>query len=524
VSKRKERTMSTSGKLPNIAIVVLDAARAGNFPQYGYGNDTTPRMGRVLEGFTTYLNAISSSYWTFPSITSLFTGTYLSRHGCTIDGDKLPGRFITLPGYLADMGYDTAGFSSNPYVSDYTGLDRGFAHFTSRFYRSVHLDRLFRTLLKKMKGGGAGDRGQDGSEETSEQRVNWTVATGKRKPVSPAKRWLKYLLRFDKGARFANHAVKEWLSNRRNQEKPFFLYLHYEEPHTPYSLPHSYLTRFFDKEMRARGSEAVNQDSLRYHLNEEEMSPLDFAMLGRMYDGAIAYLDHMLFQLYTFLERQGLVASTLIIITADHGDNLGEHGLLFHRWCLYDTLVKVPLFIKLPKDVQGGGGGREEGLVQNVDIFPTIVDMLEGKVSHPDHEQLLAQLQGNSLLSERIRNRPDDLAVSELLKPFGPDALPYRDQLVKFDRKLLALRTKERKFIHSSEGDHELYELESDPGEEHNLYQEKEETFREFMTGHQDRVDAFQDMMDRLGERVYRFPDGMVEGELEERLKALGYL
>ena len=76
------------GELPSIVIIIMDAARAGNFPQYGHTGDTTPGLNRIIDGFTIYEKAISSSYWTFPSIASLFTGTYLSRHGCPITGAR----------------------------------------------------------------------------------------------------------------------------------------------------------------------------------------------------------------------------------------------------------------------------------------------------------------------------------------------------------------------------------------------------------------------------------------------------
>jgi len=116
---------------PNIVIIVWDAVRAENLPFYGYHRNTTPGLQSMDRDFAVYQNAISSSYWTLPSMTSLFTGMYPSGHGLLVDGDRIAPEIQLLTDILGRQGYQCGAFNRNPYVSDFTGLDRGFDHYVS---------------------------------------------------------------------------------------------------------------------------------------------------------------------------------------------------------------------------------------------------------------------------------------------------------------------------------------------------------------------------------------------------------
>ena len=119
---------------PNIVIIALDAVRAQNLPFYGYHRNTTPYLSSLEDDFVIYENSISSSYWTMPSVASLFTGMHTSGHGLVVDGDKLDPTLSTLPGILKSHGYRCAAFGRNIYVSDYSGLDNEFDDFFSKSY------------------------------------------------------------------------------------------------------------------------------------------------------------------------------------------------------------------------------------------------------------------------------------------------------------------------------------------------------------------------------------------------------
>jgi len=420
---------------PNILLIVLDAVRASDLSVYGYDRETTPYLSKISSHCVKYNNAISSSYWTMPSIASLFTGTYASRHSLVYDGDMLPGDFTTLAEFLRKNEYTTVGLSPHPYVSRYTGLDRGFEVFQDfmdtkgiTHYLSEQLKNLFKKTQHNM----------------AFKKIFW------------------YLTMFsDQHASKTNEYFYS-LMNKIDIDNPFFFYIHYNEAHTPYILPKYYRDYFLKKNIHKKPW-LVNQDHVKYYNGEIKMDKKDFMTLRAIYNGAIRYLDYLIFELLIFLMKRRLFDNTMIIITSDHGDQFGEHGLFFHVFSLYDQLIKIPILIKYPKKM--GKYGIKNEIVQNVDLFPTIIDLID-----VDDEETLAQFQGNSLLSNRIRNRNECYAISELIKPYGPSIEKYRNRLKIYDRTLMSIRTKNYKYMQKSDSMNEFYDLNNDPYEKLNLY------------------------------------------------------
>jgi arylsulfatase A-like enzyme len=192
------------------------------------------------------------------------------------------------------------------------------------------------------------------------------------------------------------------------------------------------------------------------------MTDEDFHILRSLYDGAINYLDNKVQEIIILLKENDQWDNTIFIITSDHGEQLGEHNLFFHVFSLYDYLIKVPLIIKYPIDLNLKGNNMS--VVQNVDIFPTITD-----ITNLYDKKLLNQFQGNSLVSDKISNRNSKYAVSELIKPFGPAMIKHKEKLKKFNRKLHCIRTRNYKYIKSSDNLDEFYNLKNDPQENNNL-------------------------------------------------------
>jgi arylsulfatase A-like enzyme len=247
------------------------------------------------------------------------------------------------------------------------------------------------------------------------------------------------------------------------------------------------------------------------------MGPEDFRILLGAYDNSIRYADHLIQRIVGQLKSQGVYDRTMLVILADHGDNIGDHGLMFHYFCLYDTLIRIPLLIKFP---QGHGpSGRVQQVVQNVDLFPTVLSLAGSQDSGA-----WDQAQGNDLLGIEPPRREGDLAVSELVKVFGPDKKHLKKELSRYDRRLLSVRTRDRKFIYSSRGDHECYDLSHDPGEQQNLHL-KSSDFSDL----EEKARRYYDRMDHF----YRENQGKIDGEIDEsgiddsvaeHLKALGYM
>jgi len=428
---------------PNILIITLDAVRAKNLSIYGYEKNTTPNLKKILPDCVLYQNAISSSYWTMPSIASLFTGTYPSTHNLMHDGDVLNPNFITLPEFLKENGYLTIGLSPNPYVSEYNGLNRGFENFDDFFSKS------------------RGARALDWvNKEGFRKYFNDFLESAKNTDLYKRLFWFFSGFR-DKYAMNTNQKIFSLTRNIRSSDKPFFMYVHYDEAHTPYVLPRLYRKHFL-KHNSKKEPWKINQNNVKYYSNEIKMNNDDFQILRDIYDGAIRYLDQIVYDIIIHLKNNDLYENTLIIITSDHGDQLGEHNLFLHNFSLYDDLIKVPLIIKYPNNVQMTG--VENKIVQNVDIFPTILDLLQ-----IDNELLLKQFQGNSVMSHSINNRNQTYGISELLKPFGLNMLKYKHVLNRFDRKLISIRTINNKYIYSTDGMHEYYDLKTDPNEMNNM-------------------------------------------------------
>ena len=501
-----------SKQFPSLVIIVFDAARAQNFGCYGYNLETTPFLSSLTEKAAVYNNAICSSYWTLPSFASLFTGTYVSRHGLIMDGHRLGSDLITMAEFLSGRGYDTAAFCHNPYVSDYTGLERGFNYFEKNIYRKY--DKIIGQFNKIIKAASSGK----GSASSLQRTKNKTDAEGSSNNYD-RKQWLKKCF-IDKGAADMNRRALDWLRNRINHDRPFFLILLYGETHAPYCPPLPYRIKF----LRGHGPvtrplRKINQERTPFNTGRITMNEMDIAGLKALYDGSIAYSDHCVKRFYKELERMGILDNTIFAVTADHGDNLGEHGLLSHVHCLYDTLVRIPLIIQWPRGT--GLFGTQDYIVQNIDIFPTMAGILG------DEDRLNDQIEGKSLLSGRGKDR-EDYAVSELLKPFGPDAMPYREELQKYDRRLIAVRSRKYKFIWSSRGDHELYNIANDPNEGNNLFGSRGEAdhsdaVRSLIEYSNSWVDRSNVLYEKLKDEIETQNAPGVDEDIKSKLKQLGY-
>jgi len=414
---------------PNVLLVVWDCVRADHVSCNGYSRQTTPFLESLAAEGVLFEQAFASAMWTVPSHASLFTCTHECQHEARDGRALLDDRLVTLAEALAQAGYRTAGFSNNGWIGPRTGLSRGFTDFHEMFREDGHntpgawLKRLGRKAATQL-----GYRGFLDAERT-------------------------------------NRAVQTWLDQRQDATEPFFIFVHYNEAHARCNPPPPYNHRFLSR-VEARRALSVNQDPYAYLAGAAPMSAEDFALLTGLYDGAIAYLDDKVRELAELLQRRGLLDDTLLVVTADHGENLGEHGLLGHVFCVYDTLLHVPLIMRYPP--AWAGGERIKTLVQSVDIFATVADLLQ-----LDAPAVMRQLQGYSLLPG-VSNYHPDFVVSERAQ--RSLAKPFRDypsfDYSGLERAQRAIRTLHYKYIWASDGKCELYDIQADPGETHNIIQQ----------------------------------------------------
>lgn len=408
---------------PNILMIILDACRPDHMSCYGYGRSTTPEVDKVIhDSGILFANAISSSSWTVPSVASLLTGMLPSNHGQLYLGMGLNDGVATLAEVLQGIGYSTICITANDLIADLCG--QGFEQFWS-YRRLPRPYRVSKRIIASLTG----------TEDSGANRIT-------------------------------DIAIR-WIARQSRRGAPFFAYLHYMEGHWKYVAPRSYIKEFW-------GYPLSIQDILRVSgfwrgmgnrfINENRADKLKC-----FYDAAITHWDSCVGKLFGFLRRSGLWDNTLLIITSDHGENLGEHGLLGHGWFLYDSLLKVPLIIRyryLCDDSR-----RVSAQVQITDIMPTILDILgvrrnESKRSS-DEASLLPISQSETAQQERLAFAEvwePNIRSFEPMEAFYPELYRRGGQYRAF-----TVRSSQFKFIDVCSQIRELYDLRSDPDERQNV-------------------------------------------------------
>ena len=414
---------------PNIVFVVLDTCRADHFSAYGYPRPTTPRFDALARDSVMFREAISASPWTLPSHATLFTGLYPRAHGATSDHFQLDPPFFTLAEFLRACGYYTFGLSANPMVGRVPNLDQGFDRF-EEVWRNQGRDAL--SLVKVFN------------------RIRGRFA--------------------DKGARQINRMTADWLSRRNPADPPFFLFINYLEAHGPYRPPRAFRDRFLKTDREGEMPDEVNiydDRFVRYFTGAEDLTALELDDLRSMYDAELAYLDTRLGELLDSLEEHGLLEDALVIVLADHGENLGEHRMVDHQLCVYDTLLRVPFLLRYPPRLPAGR--VVDQTVELTSVFPTVVDLMG-----LPQEQLPTSFQGPSILPTILEGRPlypvtfsEYRSPAEILKILSFKAPDFDASF--FDRDLIAARNGQSKYILTSNATDELYDLVRDPMEEENL-------------------------------------------------------
>ncbi len=416
-------------RTPNIVFVVLDTCRADHFSGYGYPRNTTPHIDAFMKEALRFTHAVTPSPWTLPSHASMFTGLYPRSHGASSKHFLLDDSFYTLAEVLRASGYRTVGFSANPMVGRVTHLDQGFDHFDEVWRNAGREGLQFMKLIGSLFGS----------------------------------------IR-DKGAFKINRRIRTWLEHQQDPSQPFFMFINYLETHGPYSPPREFRERFLDKQRIGPMPASVDIYSTKfveYLTGTRELSQQELSDLRSMYDAALAYLDMRVKELLDMLKEHDLYETSLIVMVSDHGENLGEHRMVDHQLCVYDTLLLVPLAIRYPPLFPIPG--EVEATVQLTSLFPTIVEIL----GIPESELPISWTTKSlvKVITEKEQGMPITFSEydspREILKILKFKA-PYFDVSV-FDRDLLAARDKRFKYILTSNNTDELYDVVLDPGETNNL-------------------------------------------------------
>jgi arylsulfatase A-like enzyme len=459
-------------RAPNVVLIVIDTVRADRLSCYGYDRPTTPRIDRLSERGIRFENVASTSSWTLPAHASLFTGLPPIRHGATQEHTRLDEVAATLAELLGAGGYATFGASANPVVSKRSGLARGFESFVETW------------------------------------RMN-------RQPrMSPRAQHPNLL------------AVRQFLRGLE-PDRRFFLFVNYIEPHGPYQPPEPHRSRFLAQGFSPSSlAAALERRMPEYYLDPSSVSADELAVLNDLYDGEIAYVDQLVGELVDHIEETGRLDETLLVVTSDHGEHLGDHGHFRHVFSLYNSAVRVPLIALLP----GGGRAGEvrEEPVSLADLFVTI--LAQAGVGAPP-----SQREGRDVLAE-----PGEAGATPLFAEYyyplqvltlfpKRGATIHPAALRPYLRRLRSVELDGMRLIWSSDGRHELFDLRSDPHELRNLAANRA------AAAHRERLHGLlRDYVDRGGgprplpqdEKLAPLSGafGDLDPETLEQLRELGYL
>ena len=314
---------------PNVLLLVLDTVRAMNLSAYGYGRPTTPVLEALAARGVLFEHAITTAPWTRPSHASMMTGRW--EHELTADHlVPLDARYPTVAETLDRLGYRTGGFVANlTHTTPAAGIARGFAHY------EAHLVSIPQILVS-------------------------AKLPGQLYKALPLRRWLPEarINYVRKTAADINRALLAWLDE--GGDRPFFVFANYMDAHDPYRPQPPFDTLFA-------------AESYGPLLPTRSGGPgLDRPREMRPYDQAIASLDHDLGQLFAGLAARGLLEHTIVIVTADHGEAFGEHGIYGHGSTLYLPMLQVPLIVAGPGVPEGR---RVPGWVSLQALAPTIMDL-----------------------------------------------------------------------------------------------------------------------------------------------------
>jgi arylsulfatase A-like enzyme len=426
----------------NVLLIVWDTVRAGNLSSYGYGRQTTPNLERLAVRGMRFEHAFATSSWTLPSHASLFTGRWpheLSAGWKTPLDDAHP----TLAGRLGSLGYDTAGFVANlDYCGRESGLGRGFAHYEDY---PLGVWEVFTRYL------GLGRR----IDPVSIAMVA-EILTGRRwgaaRPLTPLSK------EHAKGAADVDRAFLNWLSWQRTRGRPFFAFLNYNDAHTPYEVPDDSARGFGIRPSSWHHRLVLQQWNL---LDKVKLPYLEVQMANDLYDDSIAYLDRRLGALLDELGRRGVLEDTVVVVTSDHGEHLGDHLLFFHGCSLYRQLVEVPLVVVAPGKVPAGLAVEEP--VSLRDLPATVFDLLGLEMGSEFPGRTLARSwdPGNG------RNQPVFEPI--LMETERPDLLTNQGREPVAMGPMKSLVAGGMHYIRSGDGREELYALRPDPAEQFDL-------------------------------------------------------
>jgi len=451
---------------PNVLLITIDTLRADHLSAYGYPRETSPVLDALARRGALFENALTPTPRTTQAIASMMTSLYPQTHGIRTLWGSLPRTRVTLAERFRDAGYLTAGFWTTTFLDEKRGLAQGFDAYENT---SIESDR---------------------AELVTDRAILWLADR-----VGP---------RPDRG--------------RKDKRRPFFLWLHYRDPHMPYNPPPE--ERIFVD--RAYGGEF--RDAVRFYPSKELMvynhlgliDSSDVVQAAALYDGEIRYADRQIGRLFKDLDDRDLTEKTVIVVSADHGEGLSEHGYYFdHGDILYDSSVKVPLIVAGP-EIPAVRVAEQASLL---DVAPTIARLANlswsGEMEGRDLTTAIAEAAAGRNASDPPRVLFGE-SGENLLGAFNifrfVEGIDGKMRSARTDRWKLTMLPKP-----GGVRDYALYDLALDPAESTNVFTVQPIVVEELTAS----LDEF--LRGAAGVRD-ESKIGDVDEETQEKLRSMGYL
>jgi arylsulfatase A-like enzyme len=325
-----------SHDLEHIVLITVDTLRHDVVTTHNAETGLTTHMDRLARDGVAFVNTYTTSPWTLPAIASLMTGMSPRVHRAVEWSSSLPPRFQTLAEYLSDAGYRTGAVGNSFFIAPHSNMDQGF-----------HKYQWYPTPAIKAQAFRAG-----------------------------LAHWLYSLpLQYYASTEDMTDLAIAWMTE--HAEEDFFFWIHYYDPHLPYTPPKEYLT----DELKAsgRGSVFWNPQQVRGGLSGRTLEERNWTR--SLYECEVRYVDDNIGRLLDSLEGLGIYDDALVVLTSDHGEEFWEHGGFGHGHTLYNEVLKIPLFVKPPGS---HNGGHIEAPVSTQAIMPTILELAGIEPEHRD--------------------------------------------------------------------------------------------------------------------------------------------
>ncbi len=449
---------TTQHKIKHVILLTIDTLRADFVSCYNAQNSRTPNIDSVAEDGIRFENAMVTSPWTLPSFASLFTGLSPDVHMTTKVNHRLPDSLTTIAEVMKNNGYLTASIGLNKVLTENYGTQQGFRQ---------------RCFYPKSS------RGESYAAELLRQLFS--------------RRFAEKATTTD----LTDHTI-DWLQTHK--ENDFFLWLHYYDPHLPYSPPQKYLPSL---KLDQNIGNALDEDE-RISIRSGTLVPdaVEREWIRQLYIGEVHYVDDNIGRIVQALRDLGIYDDCLLIVLSDHGEEFWEHQGFAHGHTLYQELLHVPFIIKLPGYSYAQKTVQERVSLES--IMPTLVELCELETQ----TDLLKPSLASTWQTGKSRANDDII--------FATGMLFYEEQrAVLFD---------DFKYIQYMISDKELaYDLAIDPFEEQSVAERQEkktELAKKILQGHQQVAKGLRQQLGLGDESSIR----TLDKETLEILKSIGYL